>query len=89
MQAISDMMAMLPVEMVKAFGFDKLASDLTGFVAGYYYGFLAVNLDAFLQTTAIAKGGDWVLPAIPFFAGITLIFGGAGIVVFKRKNLPI
>ena len=38
--SINEMLDMLPVEMINAFGFNDLASDLTGFIAGYYYGFL-------------------------------------------------
>jgi ABC-2 type transport system permease protein len=34
------MMDMLPYEMVAAFGFNNASSNLTGFIAGFYYGFL-------------------------------------------------
>lgn len=39
-KAMTDMMDMLPSEMVAAFGYDEIGSDLTGFIAGFYYGFL-------------------------------------------------
>ncbi|MGE4354334.1 MAG: hypothetical protein AB7D36_09645 [Oscillospiraceae bacterium] len=39
-ESLMDMMDMLPPEMISAFGFDNSSTDLTGFVAGFYYGFL-------------------------------------------------
>lgn len=39
-KAMTDMMDMMPPELVSAFGYDNIGSDLTGFIAGFYYGFL-------------------------------------------------
>ena len=39
-KSLMDMMDMLPPEMISAFGFSNASNDLTGFVAGFYYGFL-------------------------------------------------
>jgi len=39
-KAMMDMMDMMPQELVAAFGYDQIGSDLTGFIAGFYYGFL-------------------------------------------------
>lgn len=39
-KSLMEMMDMLPSEMIAAFGFDNTSSDLTGFIAGFYYGFL-------------------------------------------------
>jgi ABC-2 type transport system permease protein len=39
-QSLMEMMDMFPPEMIAEFGFDNSSSDLTGFVAGFYYGFL-------------------------------------------------
>ncbi len=38
--SLTDMMDMLPADMIAAMGFDTIATDLTGFIAGFYYGFL-------------------------------------------------
>lgn len=38
--AMLEMMEMLPSSMVAGLGFDNVASDLTGFVVNFYYGFL-------------------------------------------------
>jgi ABC-2 type transport system permease protein len=39
-KAMMDMLDMLPSELISAFGYNNISSDLTGFVAGFYYGFL-------------------------------------------------
>lgn len=38
--SLMEMMEMMPSEMIAAMGFDSASSDLTGFLAGFYYGFL-------------------------------------------------
>jgi len=38
--ALMDMLSLLPVSLVKALGFPTVEADLTGFIAGLYYGFL-------------------------------------------------
>ncbi len=40
MDALNAMIASFPPELMKAMGFDKLTTDLTAFVASYYYGFI-------------------------------------------------
>ncbi|MGE4276575.1 MAG: hypothetical protein AB7E30_05275 [Lawsonibacter sp.] len=39
-ESLMDMMDVMPPEMIAAFGFNNASTDLTGFVAGFYYGFL-------------------------------------------------
>lgn len=39
-QAMMDMLDMMPSDLIAAFGYDKIGSDLTSFIAGFYYGFL-------------------------------------------------
>ena len=39
-KAMMDMLDMLPSDLIAAFGYDQISSDLTGFIAGFYYGFL-------------------------------------------------
>jgi len=38
--SLMEMMETMPYEMVAAFGFNNIGGDLTGFIAGFYYGFL-------------------------------------------------
>lgn len=38
--AISSMLELLPKSMMSAFGFDSVSTNLTGFLADYYYGFI-------------------------------------------------
>lgn len=38
--ALTAMLETLPDELVKALGYDTIATNLTGFIAGYYYGFI-------------------------------------------------
>lgn len=35
-----DMLDMLPSDLMSAFGYDQISGELTGFIAGFYYGFL-------------------------------------------------
>jgi len=39
-EIIDAMLMMLPEEMIKAFGFDKLTGELTSYLAGYLFGFI-------------------------------------------------
>ena len=38
--AIASMLELLPEGLMSAFGFDSVSTDLTGFLADYYYGFI-------------------------------------------------
>ena len=42
MEKMEDMFKLLPEGMLKAFGFDNLGSDLTGYLGHYLYGFIIV-----------------------------------------------
>ncbi len=42
MESLNQMLETLPAELISAMGFDALITDLASFLAGYYYGFLAI-----------------------------------------------
>ena len=42
MDSLNQMLETLPSELISAMGFDALITDLTSFLAGYYYGFLVI-----------------------------------------------
>lgn len=48
--ALNAMLATLPEGLVKAMGYSTLASDLTGFIASYYYGFIVVMFPLIYST---------------------------------------
>lgn len=42
LQAMSDMLKLLPEELVQAMGYGMMVTDMTSFIASYYYGFIII-----------------------------------------------
>ncbi|MBC8452389.1 MAG: hypothetical protein H8D65_00870, partial [Spirochaetes bacterium] len=61
--ALVNMLQVLPENMVKAMGFDNLGTDLTQYIASYLYGFIMIIFPiiyiAVLSNNLVAKHVEW------------------------------